>query len=251
VKPVVNVQKSKNIRVGDIIARDADRLLPPTETGIKQMAASFEAYGQLQAILVRHVAKNTVKLVVGATRLAAAKRLRWDHVRADVITVKDERDYQIIEIEENMERRDLTDNQRKFLREKKRVLEIEKMGPVEPAKPGRGKKGGISQAAREGGMTRRTAQRRKKTAQNTESAHISVPASPAKDTSTTPPPSPPPSPAPVGNHKSTLDPWKMSFEMTIAERDRLDEFWPGRFPNRGACVREAVRVFVKGNGDRT
>jgi ParB-like chromosome segregation protein Spo0J len=124
VKTVLNVQKSKNIHVGDIIARDAERLLPPTETGIKQMAESFQAYGQLHPILVRHVARNTVKLVAGATRLAAAKHLHWNHIRADVITVNDERDYQIIEIEENIERRGLTDGQRKMLREKKRALEI-------------------------------------------------------------------------------------------------------------------------------
>ena len=64
-------------------------------------------------------------------------------------------------------------------RRAERAVERQQMAEVEPAKGGRGKKGGISEAARKAGLTRRTAQRRMtetKPAQNTKSGQVSCPA---------------------------------------------------------------------------
>jgi hypothetical protein len=76
-------------------------------------------------------------------------------------------EYKLAEIEENWERHGLTKEERRKLREQKITLARRLAAEVRPAagghlKGGRGKKGGLSEAARQSGIDRRTIRRQRK-----------------------------------------------------------------------------------------
>lgn len=118
---------------------------------------------------------NSIVLVAGATRLAAAKKLEWDKIEAIEIN-GDEIDAELVEIAENLHRVDLSKDQRdnhirryaelfiERLRQDARTAETRQTGAFShvgagEAGPGRGHKGIASKVAAETGLSTRTVQR--------------------------------------------------------------------------------------------
>jgi hypothetical protein len=232
----LHFNKSRMVNLTSLIVRD--RYLPPTETAIKEMMRSLTERGQIAPILVRGVTINGFRLIAGATRFEAAKRLGWKHLRADLVTVDDEVEYSIIEITENYARHDLTDEQRRAMKAKLVEYQSRLLNNVEPAKGGRGRKGGISEAARKAGIPESTARLRQKRRNNTKSCEVSA------DADTAPTAAAITTPA-KADGESKLALRKISLDLTIGELDRLDAFWRKEgYEGRSACVRAIIRERV-------
>jgi ClpX C4-type zinc finger/ParB-like nuclease domain len=155
----LHVESTNKVPLWSFIVRD--RYLPPTEASIKSMMLSLEKLGQIAPIVARKVASDKYQLVVGATRFAAARELGWTHIQASIVTADNELEYQLAEIDENWERRELSKEERAKMREDRIELQRKIMAEVQPAKGGRGKRGGIREAARQAGVSRTTAYRKK------------------------------------------------------------------------------------------
>ena len=79
------------------------------------MIKSLEKAGQINPIQITKGRGDRWKLVTGAARLAAAKKLGWHQIKATVIGAHNPFDLKLIEIEENLGRHDLTNAERKRL----------------------------------------------------------------------------------------------------------------------------------------
>jgi hypothetical protein len=235
----IHVQKKADVNLTSLIIRD--RYMPPNETAIKRMMADLKINGQIAPILVRMVTGSDRRsainrLVVGACRFEAAKRLGWKTLRAEFITADHELDYAIAELAENLIRRDLTRQQKRDMKAKLVAYQKQIMTEVEPAKGGRGKKGGVRNAARNAGIPRTTA-RRRKVGHNAQSGPVSNGELPLD--------SPTPVTAPNGGH-SKLELKTVPVRMTVAELDKLEKYWRlHKCRNRSECVRELVREACK------
>ena len=75
---------------------------------IEDLADSMAKTGQLQAIRVEQVDKDSYMLVIGSRRLRAAKVLLWDQIRADVNPPSDPTTRTVQNIVENVKRKDLS-----------------------------------------------------------------------------------------------------------------------------------------------
>ena len=166
-----------------------DRILEPTRERIDAMANALGERGQLAPILIT---KDEVgwRIVAGATGWVAAHELGWTTIRATVVTGSDH-ELSLIEIEENLERAHLSDDERALLKAKEKELRAERLTafetaientPPAPAKGGRGKKGGVRDAARKAGVPKSTAHRRAATKPSqTENGTVSEEADKAKE----------------------------------------------------------------------
>ena len=147
-----------------------ERILKPTKARVAAMAKSLSSdLGQLYPILItKHL--RCWRVVAGATRLMAARELGWDQIEATIIGADNEYEYKLIEIAENLERDDLSDVERKRLKDKERELRAQRIehfekltrgetpdAPPRKAKGGRGRKGGVRNAARKAGVASSTA----------------------------------------------------------------------------------------------
>lgn len=167
-------RKTEMINVGQIVV--GERILTPSEARITAMAKSLSSdLGQLYPILISKHVTDSWRVVAGATRLLAAQQLGWNKIEATIIGADNEYEYKLIEIAENLERHDLTEIERKLLKDKERELRAERLAhfdklargdqpdaPPKKAKGGRGKKGGVADAARKAGVPLSTAQDRLK-----------------------------------------------------------------------------------------
>jgi hypothetical protein len=211
------------------------RHLEPTPENIKKMAESLSLpQGQLTPIVVTAVTKNSYELVAGATRLRAAiDILHWKEIRAEIINGHP-LDYKMFELTENLDRHDLTREQRRKMRERRTELECELLQNVEPAKGGRGRKGGLRDAARQAGMSHTTAQRRKedKLAQNNENGPVSDQPEPAAAAS-------------KSTASARIAPRQLSFKMTLADYELLKASALARRKSMAELVRELVRDFIQ------
>lgn len=89
-----------------------DRLRAVDEEKVRQIAESIKAIGLLNPICVRYVDESAkCLLVAGAHRLAAAKLLGWESI-AVVEFEGDELTAELVEIDENLQRAELTPAQR-------------------------------------------------------------------------------------------------------------------------------------------
>jgi len=169
-------EQTRGIRVMQVSCDDTDRVLPPTRTAIEAMKESLRQSGQISEISVHPVTRNSYRVIAGATRLRAAAELGWKTIRASIWSGS-AIDFQIHELTENVERRELTGKQRRDMRGKIKELQRQRLANVAPGKGGRGKKGGLREQAREMGVPRTTAQRRRETkvAQNIENGPVSAP----------------------------------------------------------------------------
>lgn len=109
-----------------------ERLRQVRQSAVEGIAASFASVGQLQAVLVRTDDKRT-RLVAGAHRMAAAKKLGWAHIdtspldlsgmskaRADIVC-------KIAEVDENLSRNDLDYAERLLSVEARTLLTVERI----------------------------------------------------------------------------------------------------------------------------
>jgi hypothetical protein len=219
------------------------RYLEPSEASIKAMAKSMSSpSGQLTPIIVNHVTRSSYQLIAGATRLRAAiDILDWRRIRAEIIQ-GDPLDYQIVELAENLDRRDLTGKQRKDMRVLRTQLERELMAKVEPAKGGRGKKGGFREAARQADMSVTTAHRRHKEAQEKKAEQFL--ASPA----ITAPIALANNPAPVLRSATEQIAMKScSFKITRVDYEALVARAAARQLTLTEFVRHVIREFLRAN----
>lgn len=248
------LEATKRIPIADVST--SERFYEPTLKQIDEMVASLKAVGQLTAIMVHPVTRNSWRIVAGGTRLRAAFKLGWTHIRADIISGSSI-DYRIIELAENAERRNLTAAQRQKAKSELKKLIREKLETVKAAKGGRGKRGGVSEAARQVGISNRTARRARdddaKPRQNEASAQVSelytngqggeliIHASPA----TTPAPAQPP--ASVALEQM---PAKISVNITGGERARIARYNESRCGNGSLsdCMRKLIRQALNAEG---
>ncbi len=92
-----------------------DRIIAPTQKRIGDMIKSLEKAGQINPIQITKGHGDRWKLVSGATRFAAAKKLGWHQIKANTVDVDNRFDLQLLEIEENLGRHDFTNAERKRL----------------------------------------------------------------------------------------------------------------------------------------
>ena len=140
------------------------------------MKKSLAQDGQINPISVSPITPQKFRLVAGATRFLAAKELGWKKIHASVWIGSDV-DYRIHELIENVERRELSSEQRKVMKAKVKELQAQRLATVAPAMGGRGNKGGVRDEARQMGISQTTAQRRKMN-QNPKSGSVSTPSGP-------------------------------------------------------------------------
>lgn len=152
-----------HIPTADIFVPPGRRPIDPDK--VKQLADSIEKIGMLMPITVAY--DDTVtRLVAGAHRLAAAKRLRMSEVPAVVLVAEDAR-LRLAEIAENLHRNELTALERdELLAEWIHLTEArrEVSAQVAPKPQGGRPEGGIRAAARELGVDRDDARRAVKVA---------------------------------------------------------------------------------------
>ncbi len=103
------------------------RLRPIDPATVEMLAASFAERGQDTRIIVRVSDDEdeglVYRLIAGAHRLAAATRLGWTHIAAEIVEAGDD-EARLIEIDENLVRRELSALDRAiFLAERKAVWE--------------------------------------------------------------------------------------------------------------------------------
>ena len=157
-KPEWSIGATNNVRVDAI--QTINRILPTTPERIIAMANALGERGQLTPILVTKHGKEW-RVVAGATRLGAAVELGWEYIKATIVSGT-EQELQLMEIEENLDRADWTDTERALLKAKHKELRaarltafemaMENTPPAPAAKGGRGKKGGVADAARKAGV---------------------------------------------------------------------------------------------------
>lgn len=109
-----------SVALADI--RVADRLRTPDQDWVALLAVSMEARG-LQTPLLVGKSGDKFKLVAGAHRLAAAKKLGWEKIDA-IVVEGDKLALRLVEIDENLIRRELSELDRSaFLAERKAIYE--------------------------------------------------------------------------------------------------------------------------------
>lgn len=78
------------------------------EDELDNLAASLASRGQLQSIGVRELSDGNYEVVYGARRTRAARLLKWDSIRAELVTANDETNTAADKLTENIQRQDLT-----------------------------------------------------------------------------------------------------------------------------------------------
>jgi hypothetical protein len=219
-RDLVSREATKDIQVASV--SNSERYIEPTEKTINAMMLSFQRLGQLTPIIVHAVTRNSYRIVAGQTRFKAASRLGWKTIRAEIIAAQ-AIDYKIIELAENIDRRDLKAAQRRECKRLLRGLLRERFDAVAAGKGGRGHKGGMSEAAREAGVPRSTAQRAAKPAQNTRFGQVSDPAPQEAAMKDKPTAEFPPRQARVKADQFLLAS-PLSVKVTVEERSRVEKF---------------------------
>lgn len=101
-----------------------DRLRSVDEAAVEHMAESMQHQGQLYPIQIRTIEPGRFRLLAGAHRLAAARKLGWTHIEAFLIDDLDEEESRLLEIDENLCRAELTQLDRcRFMRTRKEIYE--------------------------------------------------------------------------------------------------------------------------------
>jgi ParB family transcriptional regulator, chromosome partitioning protein len=131
---------------------------------VTDLVASMQRIGMLNPIGIRIVDGNP-RLVYGRHRLAAAQSIGWVNIECHVLE-GDDRRARMAEIAENLHRVELSELERSEQITEWIKLAAEEaedkpaqVAQVSPATGGRGQKGGLSEAAREIGLTREAARR--------------------------------------------------------------------------------------------
>ncbi|MBI9097630.1 MAG: ParB N-terminal domain-containing protein [Spirochaetaceae bacterium] len=75
---------------------------------LNQLAESMEKFGQMHPVIVN----KKMELISGFRRVQCAKQLNWKSVFAIVVDVNTESDKLTMELEENLRRKDFTDEEK-------------------------------------------------------------------------------------------------------------------------------------------
>lgn len=98
---------AKKIEVGQIIV--GKRLRPVDTEAVADLAASIAQVGLIQPIVVAKTEDaDEYTLIAGRHRLAAVKKLKWETVQCVVRTVANRDEAQMLEIDENLSRKELS-----------------------------------------------------------------------------------------------------------------------------------------------
>lgn len=134
------------IPVSAIIENAGRRSL--NEEKVREIAESFKELGQLVPIMIRKGERNKFILIAGAHRLAAARQIGWTTIHVTIRNV-DYDEAMLIEIDENLKRSELTVHERTVLVNKRiEIVERRQAEEREKNEAGRGRPGGVAEAAR-------------------------------------------------------------------------------------------------------
>jgi len=75
---------------------------------LTQLAESMEKFGQMHPVIVN----NKMELISGYRRIQSAKQLNWTTVFAIIVDVNTESDKLTMELEENLRRKDFTEEEK-------------------------------------------------------------------------------------------------------------------------------------------
>lgn len=109
---------------------------------VTDIADSMSAQGQLQPIIVKPIENGHYTLLAGNCRRAAAQKIGWETIRAEVREGLSDDESLLIEIDENLKRNDLSPAERaKHTAERKKIYERNhpETMPTKKGGPGRGK----------------------------------------------------------------------------------------------------------------
>ena len=84
-----------------------DRLRAVDEAAVEHIAESMEQRGQIYPIQVTTIEPGRFRLVNGAHRVAAARKLGWTHIEAFLVDGLEEEEVRLLEIDENLCRAEL------------------------------------------------------------------------------------------------------------------------------------------------
>lgn len=99
---------SKNLRIPRLRHREVDVQSDEVHDGINELARSLERLGQLHPIHVRQIEPDVFEVVAGVRRTYAARKLGWDTIEAKVMPSDDDLQAEMVEIEENLQRSELS-----------------------------------------------------------------------------------------------------------------------------------------------
>jgi ParB-like nuclease domain len=208
-------ERTKDIKVLQISCSDSERYLPPEPIAVETMKKLLRDLGQIHPISVYPITRNSYRLISGATRFRAAVALQWKTIRASIWTGS-AIDFEIHELAENVGRHELSAAKRKEMRAKIKELQARQLANIAPSKGGRGKKGGLADAARQADMPRSTAQRRQaKPAHNPKSGQV-----------------------------SRFATYKFAFEMPMPDYERLVEWCRAQNISRSDGLRRVLREWL-------
>ncbi len=84
-----------------------DRLRSVDEAAVDHIAESMEQRGQIYPIQIRTIEPGRFRLIAGAHRIAAARKLGWTHIEAFLVDDLEEEEVSLLEIDENLCRAEL------------------------------------------------------------------------------------------------------------------------------------------------
>lgn len=85
-----------------------DRLRSVDEAAVEHIAESMDQQGLIYPIQIRTIEPGRFRLVNGAHRIAAARKLGWTHIEAFLVDDLEEEEFKLLEIDENLCRAELS-----------------------------------------------------------------------------------------------------------------------------------------------
>ncbi len=85
-----------------------DRLRSVDEAAVDHIAESMEQRGQIYPIQIRTIEPGRFRLIAGAHRIAAARKLGWTHIEAFLVDDLEEEEARLLEVDENLCRAELS-----------------------------------------------------------------------------------------------------------------------------------------------
>ena len=84
-----------------------DRLRSVDEAAVEHIAESMEARGQIYPVQITTIEPGRFRLLTGAHRIAAARKLGWTHIEAFLVDDLEDEEVSLLEIDENLCRAEL------------------------------------------------------------------------------------------------------------------------------------------------
>ncbi len=84
-----------------------NRLRSVDEAAVDHIAESMEQRGQIYPIQIRTIEPGRFRLIAGAHRIAAARKIGWTHIEAFLVDDLEEEEARLLEVDENLCRAEL------------------------------------------------------------------------------------------------------------------------------------------------